>query len=469
MAAIIPTVDVTPANMIEYFVPINNEQPSTQGIPEADWNEDHFGHIPIWHNIPLDPAQILTVGLHWFTSLLQGNVSVRTAVLGLRLALSLSAPEEDVNSRVFVQQPRPAQAEVNFQQIRPLPDLASFPGTPFTLRAQQIVAPPVAPAAGTLPAMPQTMPRVAAQPIPETDRQKQDSYCFLAAYLMRLVVKAPENIILSFENMKRRFETFYGPSDTVNRFSITLPIATAYREALQARTMIGTTYSHAIAFTQSTRCSPNSPNALGIREIGMLSYLCFLPFSYTGLHAYTLILDLRNYTKIKLGNLLCLFYADIMAPALFKITDLVRDHERTTSHPDRCPHFRYCALWGTHYFASLRSKNCPHLLFTIANAWKVIASSNVNADPERIMATEMLTDSMKRTLRRAGQIVGESLKKNMLGGVGASLVYSLAIENPQLEGGTAEIQWDQIMAELPTVANPVRRFPPAPAQAGLPG
>ncbi|DBA36860.1 TPA_asm: N [Coptis gammacytorhabdovirus 1] len=427
------TIDIGAMQSVAAFATLSNVIPSTQGTPEADWNLNAFGSIPIWNDVYIDAEQKLAIGQTWLENITSNRITTRTAIRGLRLAMSLSSMNPANNNSLFFQQDRGEVAENNISARVPIPNTDNFSDTPFTLRAQQVMPGPVQEMNGVQ-AVP-LAPQAPVNAVEDSDTQKRTSYCFLAAFMMRLLVKGPDNVVTGLANMKLRYESFYGPSRTVSTFTVSLMQATAYRDALQSQSLIASTYTHSLAHTNQ-----EMGNVLDQRESGVLSYLGFLPFSYTGMHAYSLMMELKSSTKIALDKLLSLFYSDITAPALLKVATILRDYERTTEYPERNITFRYCTLWAPQYFASVRSRNCIHLLYTVAFAWKTISSGNVNADPSRIAAVGTLSDSMKGTLKRAGEIIGESLKRNMLGGNMVSPAFAMAMA-PVEEVMEEEEEW----------------------------
>lgn len=417
-------------------------QPAPHGDPEADWRDADINLISVWHGTSLDDAAILTVGQEWLNEITTGNICGRTAARGLKLSMSLKSMEAGRVAHLLTQVGRGEAAEGDVPALVNMPGIEQFGSTPFTLRAQQVIA---GPAQAMLPVAAAAAPpaqNVQEPAVPEgqdTETEKRYAYTFLAAYLMKIMIKSVENVIQGIPNMRARFESFYGPARAVTGFRLSMERAAAYKEALLSQGNILTTYTLALAHTQHAASANHS-----VKERGVLSYLGYLPFSYSGLHAYTLMIELKNFTNIGLDRLLSLFQADINSPALLKIAQIVRELERTVEHRDRSTYFRYCANWSSKYFACLRSRKCTYLLYTVACAWRVLAAGHENADPERIVAIGTLAESMKRTLKIAGEIIGESLKQNMLGGAGSSAAYTLAMAAPRPAPAAAAEGWLEV-------------------------
>ncbi|DBA36880.1 TPA_asm: N [Epipactis gammacytorhabdovirus 1] len=428
------------------FADVAGVEPSTQGFTPANWNDDLFGMIPIWHGLELDVNQMITVGAAWLANITTGEITQRTAINGLKLALSLKSMDPGNANPLLIQQERPVgNPPANILARENCPNLDLFPQTRFVAHQQVLpLGGPDLDAANQAEYAPLIIPEAEINAMPEDeDEQKKRAYCFIAAFMMKLLVKSADNVLRSQDVMKKRFVGFYGPSKTVSRFRITLIQAETYREALNYQSKIITTYTHALAYTQQTKT-----NQLSVRENGVLSYLGYLPFSYMGFHVYTLMLELKALSKVPLSVLLTLFNADIMAPTLMKIAEVVRVFERTVENPNRTIYFRYCAAWGPHYFAALRSKNCAYLLCTVSSAWKTVAAGRDGADPSRIVATQGLSQQMKRTLNRAGVIIGETLKASMLGGAGVSAAYTQAMaDQGHEEEAAGEGEWDEYLQD----------------------
>ncbi|DBA36920.1 TPA_asm: N [Silene gammacytorhabdovirus 1] len=402
----------------ESLAAVAGASPALRGTPPANWDPSLFSTIRIWSEAHLDDAQILSFGNEFVRNITNDSISVQTAVRCLRLALSLKSMNTGNNNRLIIQQTRPVEGE-NALPATAIPQLTLFSSTPFTLRNVQ-VDPNAQPAGAAVAA---TAQNANLRVNGDTDAKKCSAYSFIAAFLMRLCVKSAENVSQGVANMKSRYENFYGPSDTMSSFTINLQQAATLKDALASQTLISQTFTHAIANTHQ-----NHTEGLTQHEVGTLSYLCFLPFSYTGMHAYTMLTDLKYATNISLDRLLALFYCDITAPAINKIVEIVNDFERTETSPDRDVTFRYCTLWAPHYFAAVRSKNSVHLVYTAACTWNTLKSGGETSDPENIAAVGTLSVTMRRTLKRAGQIIGEALKNKMLSGTNASQAYQLALE-----------------------------------------
>ncbi|DBA36911.1 TPA_asm: N [Lupinus gammacytorhabdovirus 1] len=407
-------IDVANLQPLPEYDAVADLTPTLSGNPEAVWNDDNFDRIPGWANVALDDAQLTVTGGEWLAEITGNNISSRTIIKGLRLAMSLKSmvpgrlePLLRLKDRAGIVDAVPYTA---------LPDVNTFSNVPYTLRHQQVQ--------GNAVEAPQNVVLALLPPIQpvreESNESRLRAYPYLAAYLMRLLVKDPDNIINGLNNMKGRYESFYGPSVLVSQFAINRAQATAYRDACAGQANVISTYTMALAYVQNTR-------NLDDRETGILSYLGYLPFSYTGMHAYTLLMELRRDTGVPLNKLLTMFYADVNRTALHMISVILNTYERTTVHPDRSVYFRYSACWGAHYFSSVKSRNCPYLVYTIAAASKVISATDNFADPERIVAVQRLSDVMKRTLKVAGEIIGNSLKQNMLVSANSSRAYAMAV------------------------------------------
>ncbi|DAF42351.1 TPA_asm: N [Trachyspermum ammi virus 1] len=432
------------------YAPLENVLPSLKDNPPIDWDHNtRFGRVPIWSDAPYDRAQILANGPTWLTAIAEVNISLRTAVIGMRLALSLRSIL-NIDQSIIYQQPRPDEEDTNL--IRPrlaitrLPEMNTFstdlisrrtpnarqaPGAVGELQGAEAAV--AVAAAGFTVAPPENQGN-------DTENKRLAAYCYLAAYLMKLLIKDPSNVVSGVANMKTRYESFYGTSQTVSQFTLNITQAQTYKDALSNLGMISSTYVHALAYTHNDML-----NQLDERERGLLGYLGFLHFSYSGLHSVNLMMDLQKETNASLSVLLSLFHSDVTAAALRKMRHLLSDVERTSTHPDRPITHRYCTHFGQEYYGQLRSRNCPHLVYTLVAAMKVFKVTEEYADPERIAAVQSLSANMKNTLRIAGTIVGNTLKSRMLAGTNASAAYTLAIAEqgaqPQPEQDDDQ-EWD---------------------------
>ncbi|DBA36855.1 TPA_asm: N [Celery gammacytorhabdovirus 1] len=430
---------------------LDNVTVSLRDNPPLDWSHNlRFGTVPIWGNASLDNDQIITVGAEWLAAVTAANVSQQVAVKGLRLALSLRSIMHS-DQKIIFQQERPAVAGAD--PAHPISANTDIPLTnTFSTDLFSIRTPPAREVRDQgLDGVEGQVANIAAdfrienpanEDVQDSVNKRVVSYCFLAAYLMRLLVKDANNIVASLPSMKNRFESFYGPSRTVAGFVITSREAQTYKDVLISMGAISVTYVHALAYTHNDRF-----DELDERERGLLGYLALIHFAYSGIHSINLMADLQKETHAPLGLLLTLFHNDVTAPALRKMRQIYQDYERTEAAPNRSITHRYCTHFGQDYFAQLRTRNCGHLVYTIIHALKVFKVHNDISDPERIAAIQSLGVPMRNTLRLAGTIIGNTLRSRMLGGEGASAAYNLALmeQNREADDDDSEEdeEWDQ--------------------------
>ncbi|DBA36850.1 TPA_asm: N [Carrot gammacytorhabdovirus 1] len=433
------TMDLTNFAASADYAAVQNIVPSLRDQPSQNWDHDTmFGTVRIYSGASLDRAQAEQIGRTWLEDLNNTTISTRTAYKGLRLAMSLRPLNERGDEVIVFQQDRrnANDPDNNNLGIREnFPNLNDISGEALIIRQ---------------PRAPLTDPNIALQEgeagnaaVGDVDREfitvrnanapednevrRVTAYSFLAAYLMKLIVRDPGTVVTGLQTMKNRFENFYGVSTTIANFELTLQQAQTYKDALTSSGMIGSTYTHAIAYTHNEMM-----NRLDDKEKGMLSYLAFIQFSYTGLHALNLMTQLQQKTNVPLNVLMTMFKSDVTSAALTCMTHVFSQLERTPTNLNRPLTHRYCTHWGQHYFVPLRTKQCPYLAYTLAHALGSVERQEGTADASRIVGAQHMSLEMKRTLARAGQIIGNTLKSRMFGGTGASAAYALAIQETRV-------------------------------------
>lgn len=225
------------------FPNLEGIKPSTRARAPADWDYDtRFGKVPIWSNAHYDNNQILNNGASWLQEIQNNTISIRTVIKGLRLALSLQSMSR-AGERLLIQHPRPSQQDENNLAMALIPNLEEFSDRNFALRNPQVIAAPeegdyVADAVVPDPLIQNVYPNAN-----QNQNQRRFAYCFLASYLMKMLVKSADNAVHGVTNMKRRFYNFYGPSTIVSQFALTPMQAQTYKDALISQPRILTTYA----------------------------------------------------------------------------------------------------------------------------------------------------------------------------------------------------------------------------------
>ena len=227
--------------------------------------------------------------------------------------------------------------------------------------------------------------------------------CFVAAYSLRLLVKNPQNAERSWENMKRRYSGFYIGERPVY-MNVSLSAWTNLKTWLTAgacKETKQTTWIKLVAQAEN-KLTPVDPNTR------LLTYLATLVFSYTGMHAYKLFLDLlKADSKLSEEFLLNAMRRPETDKALSTIAEIRRDHESRGSN-----YFKYARLIGPQFFMPLQTKQCPDFVYLEVCLLKKFPTFTENQDPGSIAGLDILCTKLRMSLSRRADAIYEASQKN---------------------------------------------------------
>ncbi|XP_011029863.1 PREDICTED: uncharacterized protein LOC105129477 isoform X2 [Populus euphratica] len=131
------------------------------------------------------------------------------------------------------------------------------------------------------------------------------------------------------------------------------------------------------------------------RSSSMLDYLAGRVFSYTGMKAYQLTMDIQKSTMCDMSTLLSELKCPLTRQAVLAIEDVLR-HEKL---PNQKAYFRYSRVFDPGYFSNLQTKKCPALVYLLAKTYKEISTSTSEAsDPLSIYGIRNVGDRLKESL-----------------------------------------------------------------------
>lgn len=227
----------------------------------------------------------------------------------------------------------------------------------------------------------------------EISTAEASAYAYMAAYLMRLCGKLATSFSNSWEKSKERYKAWYGNTNTkFGNFVMTEAIATAFKEHLQRRPEVESTWVMWVAYNE------NENKSLARNDLGLLTYLACQMFSYKGMHCYSLFLQIHIATGIQFGTMLRELDCPATRLACEALLTMVKDYEQTAKFPKRKTYFRYARVWDSGYFTALQTKNCKMLTYVLASTTKMISSQTASSDPVSIQGIQGIQDELRVTL-----------------------------------------------------------------------
>ncbi|DBA36833.1 TPA_asm: N [Zanthoxylum betacytorhabdovirus 2] len=224
---------------------------------------------------------------------------------------------------------------------------------------------------------------------------------FVAAYLMKIFIKAPENVLLGMNNMKDRFITFY-PGGVVGETQSSADSMIQLSLKVRAhKTMLNTW----IAFTSEYESSKDSTS----QGAGLIRYLANIQFGFNGMHGYGLFREVLLATRWRPGQAIMKMWMDPTSDALETIGHIITQYESTIK-PDGTPekkpsYFKYARVVDPRFFLPLQPSQCLSLLYLCCKILNHYISRTELTDPLRMFALSKLGEEQKNFLDTFAEIV----------------------------------------------------------------
>ncbi|DBA36932.1 TPA_asm: N [Artemisia alphacytorhabdovirus 1] len=219
------------------------------------------------------------------------------------------------------------------------------------------------------------------------------AYCFLAASLLKLYAKSVEVFETGIKQMQDRFAAWYDcKTQIVTGFKPTTANLNTLRTCFSRRPEILSTWTMWVAYNENRKPS------LLVTQQGLLNYLACQQFSYPGMHAYTLLIEIHEMTGMKFNELLKEMDCPATRTAVKEVFTIIKNFEVTKKHPSRTTYFRYARNWDPHYFGALQSTQCKTLVYVAASISKQISTQASKGDPMEIYAIKDMDATIKSRL-----------------------------------------------------------------------
>nr|DBA37146.1 TPA_asm: N [Pogostemom alphacytorhabdovirus 3_Pog] len=230
-----------------------------------------------------------------------------------------------------------------------------------------------------------------SEPVDVANSDEAYVYPYLAAYTLRLYGKTPEAWCDKLELAKKRAATWYNiTGGLVENLVISNKQAAFIRESMARKPEVCSTWVLWCAYTE------NNPSKLSSTSAGMMKYLSTQMYSYTGMHAYSFIVQIQLETGVSFKTLLSELDCPATRSAVREVANVIRRYEVTAAHPKRTTYFRYARVWDPGYFSSIQTSNCKMLAYVVAQVRKSIAGGM--SSPTDIFALKGLDEKFIATL-----------------------------------------------------------------------
>nr|DBA37200.1 TPA_asm: N [Tolmeia alphacytorhabdovirus 1] len=382
------------------------------------WSDSHLDKINIYPVKQASATEILSLGETMLKAITSGIANSSIVDICLVLAVSLGKPAEQTFSHML--KPPTEALGVKLNWVEPdVTQLGRKAGlTDTQQRAMEIARTRLASETdeekkkqyeATIKKLEDQEKGIAEQS-QKTANSTADAnaYCFLAAILLKLYSKSVESFTKAQESWAARFSAWYDTSPAkVKGFKPTEANITALRTVMARRPEIWSTWTWWVAFNDNTK-------GLQVTHQGLLNYVACQQFAYTGMHAYSLIVDIHEKTGMTFGKLLQQMNCPVTRSGVKAVAEIIRNHEVTSKNPARSTYFRYSRIWNTKYFSALQSTNCRTLLYVAAKVNKIVSTQGQGGDPMEIYALKDMDETMTKRLDAVATDLAERIIDHML-------------------------------------------------------
>lgn len=388
------------------------------------WDDNDLANVVCYDVAQLTAGNMISIGKTLLSNIASGAITSKTIDACLALAVSIPKPATSKFSAMLSPPPDGVGKKITFEQ----PTASSVARVGLTqLQQKQLVKSREAFAAETdeerKTALDKIIKGLEAQEAgtPSTsrtqvvDETEAAAYGFLAAIIIKLCAKTAESFIEGLPRVRDRFSSWYDTSSQVIKtFNPTESVLNTLRTGFGRRPEILSTWVLWVAYNE------NREDPLLITQQGLLTYLAGQQFSYPGMHAYTLLIEIHEQTGIKFGQLLREMDCPATRAGVKEVLDIIKDFEITKLHPKRTTYFRYARNWDPKYFGTLQSTQCKTLVYVAASVCKKISAQGEKGDPTEIYAIKTLDATIKERLeavanRMAHKIIDQMLVDAMSG------------------------------------------------------
>ncbi|XP_060212791.1 uncharacterized protein LOC132640284 [Lycium barbarum] len=228
---------------------------------------------------------------------------------------------------------------------------------------------------------------------------------FIASFLYKAMVKAPENVRNTWEACHRTYSKFFEGELPKKWVSPSVEWLENIKNQFSFDRKSTNTAIKIVVRVERDYNEADTP------EAEMIRYLFSLPLSYSGMHAYKLFCDVKDKTKQENEWLLSILLHPLTKNALLEIRAILNNWELRPGRTNTA--VRYARILGPQYFPALQTKNCLALVYCLAQILLHYESTSEYSDPTKIVGLDKLSDKLKATMKgAAGAIVNEARIRN---------------------------------------------------------
>ncbi|DBA37035.1 TPA_asm: N [Hedera alphacytorhabdovirus 1] len=382
------------------------------------WSDNHLSQINIYPVKQVASTEIISLGEILIKALSTGTSTSSTVDICLTLAVSLGKPAEASFSSMLSEPPEDQGSKLPWVA----PDstkIAKTSGLSYVQRrtlnmAKTNLATETDEAKRDV--LTETIKNLEDQEAGIIEPQSQptrstddaNAYCFMASLLLKLYSKSVESFMKGIESWKTRFAAWYDSSSSkITEFKPTESNITGFRTILARRPEIWSTWVWWVAHNENAK-------SLLITQQGLLNYVACQQYAYSGMHAYSLLVDIHEKTGMTFGKLLQYLNCPITRNGVRVAADIIRNHEITSKNANRTTYFRYARIWNPKYFSALQSSNCRTLLYVTAKVNKMVSTQGQGGDPMEIYALKDMDEAITKRLDVVATTLAERIIDHML-------------------------------------------------------
>nr|WEG19320.1 nucleocapsid protein [Cytorhabdovirus sp.] len=261
---------------------------------------------------------------------------------------------------------------------------------------------------------------------------------FLAAYLMKLIVKNPENVMLGMTHMKERFLGFY-PEKT----SVEVNLSSKGIESLKNKIVIDQKLVNTWIFSTAKYEFTASAKEL---SAGVIRFLANLQFGYHAMPAYDIFRELLIKTTNDPADWIVDLWLNITKDALIEIANILKDYESIEKDGvtiKRDPYFKYARIVDPQYFLSLQPNQCACLIWIIVGLLNHYCAYSALGNPNKMMVLSKIGEKQKQFLNCVIEVIVEKRARQS----GGETTVAIEAAKRQAEGKKKNDE-DEMMLEI---------------------
>ncbi|DBA36724.1 TPA_asm: N [Nitraria betacytorhabdovirus 1] len=226
---------------------------------------------------------------------------------------------------------------------------------------------------------------------------------FLAAYLMKIIIKQVNNVSLGLSHMKERYLGFYPEMECPN-----VEITTAALTNLQNKLKFDKYSANTWIFT--TADYEYDADATSV-DSGVVRYLANLQFSFSAMPAYNLFRELLLKTGGDPADWIVKLWTDSTKGTLLEIHKILSQFESIIENgatKKKSKYFKYARVIDPQYFLKLQPGQSLCLIYLLARVLNHYQNYSSLSNPDKIAALTKMGERQKEFLRMLADVIIEN-------------------------------------------------------------